>query len=106
MWLNMLMFFGIMMRMELMMIPILFFLQFAACYPRHCFSLSKTCLLTINNTQYDDGEKDLFVDLGHCVPDVLLEVSIVVIAALFVEMMYKQHEYQLDVPLLLLSLLL
>ena len=36
--------FGIM-----MMIPILFFLLFAACYPRHCFFPSKTCLLTINN---------------------------------------------------------
>ena len=53
------------------------------------------------STQYDDDEKDLFVDLGHRVPDVLLEVSIVVIPTLFVEKMYKQHEYHLDITLLL-----
>ena len=45
--------------------------------------------------------KDLFVDLGHRVPDVLLEVSIVVITTLFVEIMYNQREYHFDITLLL-----
>ena len=53
-----------------------------------------------DNDDDNDG-KDLFVDLGHRVPDVLLEVSIVVIPTLFVEMMYKQHKYHLDITLLL-----
>ena len=49
-----------------------------------CCLLSSPLFFPVKqSTQHDNDEKDLFVDLGHRVPDVLLEVSIVVIPTLF-----------------------